>query len=115
MFCSGCYLQVQQLALTMTVQDQCMSGEVAESKRNSDSTGGSEGTSERPVEGSKKEGEEQVAMNNITSIEMETGKKEDGDESDSDCAAAETQPLKVCALQARISLFSCGMCIDIYH
>ncbi|KAK2176658.1 hypothetical protein NP493_649g01057 [Ridgeia piscesae] len=79
----------------MTVQDQCMSVEVAESKRNSDSTMGSEGTSEKPVEGNKKkEGKEQVAMNNITSIEMETGKKEDGDESDSDCAATETQPLK---------------------
>jgi len=91
-----------------------MSVEVAESKRNSDSTMGSEGTSEKPVEGNKKkEGKEQVAMNNITSIEMETGKKEDGDESDSDCAATETQPLKVCALQARISLFSSRMCIQV--
>ena len=105
MFCSGCYLQVQQLAVTMTVQEHCSSGDAAESKTNSDSTMGSEGTGERPVEGNQKEGEEPVAMHNITSIEMETGKKEDVDESDSDCAAAETQPLKVCALQARISLF----------
>lgn len=82
----------------MTVQDQSPRVDKASSKRNSGSTIDSEAANERPQEGTK-EGEE-LAMNNITSIPIEDGK--DGAESDSDCAATERQPLKVCVVVTRM-------------
>ena len=82
----------------MTVQDQSPRVDKASSKRNSGSTIDSEAANERPQEGTM-EGEE-LAMNNITSIPIEDGK--DGADSDSDCAATEKQPLKVCVVVTRM-------------